>query len=194
MFAKDREAFLCSHVAMRKILGEWLGIEGRAIVYEKNEYGKPSLMPAQNPQNLHFNLSHSHKIALLAIRPQHLVGVDVEWMRPLSDAERVVASHFSPIEQEAYHAVANQQKTEAFFNGWTRKEAFIKAHGLGLSFPLKQFALTLTPNQPAKLIWVADAYDDGRLWSVADLEMPANYAGAVVTTGDNWSVVFRDSA
>jgi 4'-phosphopantetheinyl transferase len=145
-------------------------------------------MPAFNPQNLHFNLSHSGKLALLAIRPHHPVGVDVEWMRPLPDADSIVSSHFSAIEQQAYFAVAPAQQPQAFYNGWTRKEAFIKAHGLGLSFPLKRFALTLTPNEPAKFLWVDDAYDDGQVWDVAALKMPANYAGAVVSVGHDWTV------
>jgi 4'-phosphopantetheinyl transferase len=126
-------------------------------------------------------MSHSHEVALLAFAEDRELGVDVEHIRVDFASEDIARRYFSRREVEVFNALPQRDQVAAFFKCWTRKEAFIKVIGLGLSQPLDQFDVTLVPEEPAALLWVSG--DDASRWSLYDLEAGDDYAGALAVEG-----------
>jgi 4'-phosphopantetheinyl transferase len=136
----DRDRFVAARTALRRVLGAYLDCAAERVAFRYGARGKPSL--DLDPAPLAFNLSHSHGLALIAIARAPAVGVDVEHHRAI-DADALAASGFSPAERRALAAFAPRDRLAAFFRGWTRKEATIKAHGDGLYLPLDRFTVSL---------------------------------------------------
>ena len=145
--ATDRTAFCAGRGILREILASYSGASARDLLFSYCAYGKPSL-----PGGPVFNLSHSGGTACLAVNTgaDCALGVDIEAFRPVDDA--VAARFFSPAEYTALSALPAAQWQNGFFRCWTRKEAFVKACGQGLSMPLHQFDVTLDPHAPARLL------------------------------------------
>jgi 4'-phosphopantetheinyl transferase len=182
-FARDRQRFVGARGLLRGLLGRYLGIEPAALQFAYGPRGKPSLMAEGGPGRLRFNVSHSGGLALLAFAWGRELGVDIEWERPVPEAESIARSHFSPHERAALSRLAPAERSRAFFRCWTRKEAFIKATGDGLSLPLDVFDVTLAPGEPARLLRVrGDEKEAGRWW-MEDLEPAPGFAGALAVKG-----------
>jgi len=191
-FAKDRQHFILARGTLRILLSQYLGIEASAIPFCYNAYGKPALALPAPHNTLHFNLSHSHEIALSAFSYERELGIDVEYMRPLSVSEcEMLAEHsFSESERASLRTLPTEAKRQAFFACWTRKEAYIKAKGRGLSIELDQFDVSLTPGEPAALL---DSREDPQAvahWSLRDLPPAKEYAGAIMVEGHDWSASY----
>ena len=132
------------------------------------------------PQSaVRFNLSHSGELALLAVTRGREIGVDVEALRPVPEAESIARSNFSSNEYTAFCRLDQQQKLSAFFNCWTRKEAFIKAHGAGLSMPLEQFEVAFAPNEPARLTSIHGNARAAEQWTLCALHPADGYVAAL---------------
>ena len=127
--------FVASRAALRKILGRYVGARPETVAFSYGPAGKPRL---ERTAELRFNLSHSGDLALCAIRVGGEVGVDVEAIRPLRDASRLVQRHFSSGEREAWKDLRPGRRLEGFYRTWTRKEAMLKSVGLGLTYPLER--------------------------------------------------------
>jgi 4'-phosphopantetheinyl transferase len=140
-FERDRTRFVVGHGALRVILGRYLGLEPDQVRFEYGPHGKPLLAPPGS-NGLCFNASHSQGLGLCAVAQQREIGVDLEHMHPVADAEQIAERFFSAQENAALRALPANQRQEAFFNCWTRKEAFIKAVGDGLSHLLNQLGVT----------------------------------------------------
>lgn len=177
--ARDRQAFTLCRAGLRRRLGAALGLAPAELRFREGPYGKPHLRDG----GLGFNLSHSGDLALIAITELAAVGVDIERERPLSDLQQLAARYFSPAEQEALRQLPADLQTEAFFHGWSRKEAFIKAIGLGLSFPLERFDVSLDPRQPARLQAIRDPRYSQDPWTLHGLTIAPGYSAALVTPG-----------
>jgi 4'-phosphopantetheinyl transferase len=138
-FDRDRREFITRRHFVRIILSRYLKMEPAQIELVCEERGKPRLAGAPETLPLHFNLSHSRHLALLAICRACPVGVDVEKIRPMPEMDEIAANFFSA-QERAQFAAANgtQEKLEAFFTVWTRKEAFLKATGEGIAMQLGQ--------------------------------------------------------
>ena len=176
-FQRDRVRFVVAHAALRRILSHYLQRPPAVLSFRQNQYGKPSLT---GPDDwLHFNLSHSGGLALVAVAAGGPVGVDVEVMRDDFGGEAIARRFFSPSEVEALFSLPQEQRTPAFFLCWTRKEAFIKAVGKGVSFPLDGFAVSLQPDRPARVLWVQDDPQEAERWTLVDLAPGPGYAGAL---------------
>lgn len=180
VFQVHRARYINAHVALREILAQYTQTPAEDLAFQTNEYGKPFL--ASDPA-LYFNLAHSHAFALLAVTRQGPVGVDIEHRRddfePLSLAERF----FAPREV----ALVREQPAR-FFEIWTRKEAFIKALGMGVSFPLREFdvceqRVAFTP---------AVAHLTHQIWFVNTFEPVTQYFAAVATTASGLEAQQRD--
>jgi 4'-phosphopantetheinyl transferase len=143
---EDRRQFLLSHGALRLILAAATGLAPGAVAYGRSERGKPYLVGGE----LAFNLSHAGNCVLVAVTAGSPVGVDVEPLRALSDADGLVERFFATEEIQAYRTCPGDRRTEAFFTFWTRKEAYVKALGGGLSIPLGAFAVSL--DDPVRLV------------------------------------------
>jgi 4'-phosphopantetheinyl transferase len=187
-----RTRFVAGRGLLRAILGRYLGREPHRLRFTYRERGKPALAPAEST-DLSFNVSHSGGVALFAVARGREVGVDVEQLRPMPRAERIAERFFSVPERRALAALPAARLVEGFFTCWTRKEAYIKARGDGLGHPLDQFAVTIAPDEPARLSAVGhgDASEIAR-WSLEGLPPGPGYVAALSAGGRGWRVTSRD--
>ncbi|MGE0127944.1 MAG: 4'-phosphopantetheinyl transferase superfamily protein [Blastocatellales bacterium] len=182
-FPQSRDHFAVARGALRVILGRYLDTPPERLRFRYNAFGKPALENEPAGGDLRFNLSHSHGLALCAITFGCEIGVDVEWMRADLAGEETIAKYFSNQEAETIRKLPPELRTQAFFDCWTRKEAFIKAVGEGLSYPLDQFTVTVTPGQPARLLNARGGEQEAGRWSLAPLNCGDGYAAAVAVEG-----------
>ena len=135
-FERDRNEFIVAHAALRMILGSYLRQAPDRIALDYNPYGKPLLARACG---LEFNLSHARGVALVALAQDMRIGVDVEFMRDDLALDDLAEAFFSPAEQRALARLSGADRIRAFYRCWCRKEAYLKAQGLGLNLPLDSF-------------------------------------------------------
>ena len=187
-FDSDRRRFTVARAGLRTLLAARLGVTADAVelTYAKN--GKPALAKAQADSGLRFNLSHSGDVAAYAFSMGQEIGIDVEGIREIANADNIAARFFSARESEVYDTLAPIDKPLGFLNCWTRKEAFIKAHGRGLSIPLDQFVVTLAPGAAPALVSAAFEPDAARRWSLRDLHPGPGYVGALAADGGGWAL------
>lgn len=187
-FERDRRRFSVARGVLRLLLGRYLETEPRRVAFRYESHGKPVLGGELAGRGLRFNVSHSGEMALYALARGRELGVDVEEVRPMEDGLQIAERFFSQAEVAAFRALPAEVRDEAFFNCWTRKEAYIKAVGEGLSFPLHAFDVSLAPGEPARLLASRDPRQAER-WSLRALPDPApGYRAAVVAEGAGWDV------
>ena len=187
-FEKDRRRWTIAHGVLRLLLARYLHTDVREPQFSTNAYGKPTLAPPLAASGLQFNLSHSAEMALYAFTYRRQVGIDVEYMRRDIEWELMARSHFSSSEYTALQALPAQLQAEAFFLCWSRKESYIKAKGKGLSIPLDQFDVSLTPGEPATLLGSREEVQALAHWSLQALVPGDGYAGALTVEGFDWSL------
>jgi 4'-phosphopantetheinyl transferase len=164
VFPEHRYCFVQAHAALRQILHRYTGILPGDLRFASGQYGKPHLSNF-SAAPLGFNLSHSGDLAVVAVGNVPEVGVDIESIRPVPDWEEIARLSFHPVESEWVRSAAAERRTEAFFQVWTKKEAYIKACGRGMSHPLDSFRVVGPVSQQEYVI--------------TRLELPPGYAGAV---------------
>lgn len=189
-FAEDREAFAITRAVLRAVLGRYLGLPPRQVPLTTDPYGKPALDPADR-RGVCFNVSHSGGLSALAFTRERRVGVDVERVRSDFPFHEVAGRVFSERERAALQALAAHRQREAFFHGWTRKEAWVKALGTGLSSPLEEFSVSLDPDEPARLLEVAGDPLEPSRWLLQSWAPQRGYVAAVAAEGDDWLLVHR---
>ena len=175
-FDKHRNSFVVARGFLRHVLSRYFDTTPETLRFSYSEYGKPAL-----EGRLHFNMSHSHRVALLAITEDRQIGVDVEHIRADFATEDIARRFFSHSEVGSFNKLLKEEQVAAFFRCWTRKEAFIKATGKGLSQPLDKFDVTLAPGVAAELLHVDE--DDASGWSMSDIDVGEHYAAALVVEG-----------
>jgi 4'-phosphopantetheinyl transferase len=185
----DRNRYAAGRGILRALLAQYLGTPAGTLQFCLNPHGKPSLMPAGEIQSLRFNVSHSRGLALFAFAFRRDVGVDVEYLRAFDRMDRLAEQYFSAQEITALRALPISDRIEAFFRCWTRKEAYIKARGRGLSISLASFTVSLAPEELSNLPITSEEDPEAGRWSVRGLNAGSGYAGAVVAEGADWSPV-----
>ncbi len=180
-FEHLRKRFLASHGALRCILANYTGMAPAQLRFSVGAFGKPAL--AEPASEVRFNLSHSEALALIAVTQNREVGVDVECLRPVRDVEQIAERNFSPREYAAFRLLNEKEKLLAFFNCWTRKEAYIKARGEGLSLPLEQFDVAFVPGEEARLLGTRGDVAEAARWSLTVLHPAKGYAAALAVEG-----------
>jgi 4'-phosphopantetheinyl transferase len=188
VFAKDQRKFIAARGILRALLGHYLHVPPATLHLTANPYGKPALeTPASQPA-LRFNLSHSHELALYAFAYERELGVDIEYMRtlPPEDYALIARRHFTPNEYTTLAALPDKLQQQAFFNCWTRKEAYLKARGMGMSIPLESFEVSLAPGAPAALLASAEASHPVDAWEITLPLVPTGYTAALVVEGHGW--------
>lgn len=188
VFAVDRRRHIAAHGLMRAVLANYLGLLPQELRFEAGSHGKPRL---PIPQPLRFNLTHSGSLALLAVSADREVGVDVEQVRDIGYLESLVDACFSPVERAKLASLPAPWRLRAFFLGWTRKEAFLKALGAGLIMPLDSFDVELTPGEPARILRVQGVSDPSSTYALAALEPEHGYVGALAVVGPRLEVCWR---
>jgi 4'-phosphopantetheinyl transferase len=182
-FERDRITHVVARGALRLILGRYLQLSPTELHFDTTRFDKPFITHPQT--TMQFNISHSADVVLLAFTASRDVGVDVESIRPMPDADQIVTRFFSANEIATWRGLPPSQQNSAFFTCWTRKEAFIKALGEGLSHPLDQFDVTLQPGETAQLSPNDRSQRTIEGWTIRALPMPENYAAALVVAGDH---------
>ncbi len=182
-FARDRGQFVAARGILRRILGGYLDVEPRSLQFGYGIAGKPFLIEPGPATPLQFNVSHAEDLALYAVSRDRAVGVDVERVRPVDGLMQVAAHFFSAQERRALQRLGAEAQDEAFFTCWTRKEACVKAWGDGLSFPLDEFAVSLSPDRPAELVWIKEGAESEEEWRLQHLVPEVGYVGAVAVPG-----------
>lgn len=172
------------------LLASYLGMDAASVQFVYGPQGKPALSPAPKnaPSSLQFNASHSGDLAAYAFTNGCKIGVDVERYRALPDLENIARRFFSPEETAELLALSPAETASGFFNCWTRKEAFIKAMGGGLSIPLDSFRVTLGPGAAARMVSLGGNDDAARRWTLYDFSPGPEYAGAIAYPGQPRSI------
>jgi 4'-phosphopantetheinyl transferase len=167
---------------LREILSGYLETTPAQVRFSYNAYGKPAVQDSR----VRFNVSHSGGWALFAVTERREVGIDIERIDARVAQEQIPERFFSAWEAAQLRALPVAQQTDAFFRCWTRKEAYIKARGLGLSLPLDSFDVSLAPGEPAALLRGAGNY------ALQELPAPEGFAAAIAAEGTDWEVTLRE--
>jgi 4'-phosphopantetheinyl transferase len=187
-FSRDRQRFVASRALLRTILGSYLATDPSGLSFSYSQKEKPSLGPEHRASGISFNISHSGGVALFAFTRRREIGVDVEQLRSDFDLEAIARRFFSAYEQKQLAALPPEEKADAFFRCWTRKEAHIKATGDGLSLPLTQFDVSLgTGETNALLATRPDGAEAGR-WLLRDVSGGPGYVAALCVRGRDWKL------
>jgi 4'-phosphopantetheinyl transferase len=179
-FARDRQYFIIRRGLLRQMLGDYMGVEPARLHFSPGPYGKLILAQIPGAYTSHFNVSHSHELALFAFARDREVGVDIEYVRPVAGAEQIAGRYFSAQERDALRDLSPHRMYEQFFIYWTRLEAYLKASGMGLAGAENQGLLS--PENTARSLY-------GPIYSmqpapgyVAALALQARAAGVLPLT------------
>jgi 4'-phosphopantetheinyl transferase len=174
----SRKEFIVARGLLRVLLADCMDMDPREVRFSQTSRGKPRLAGPE-PTPVCFNVSHSHGLALFALTGRCEVGVDLERVRPFSDEMGLADRFFTPREAAALRALDAAGRLETFFRLWTRKEAYLKAHGLGLSFGLERVEVSHTPEDPAHVVHIDGDRRAAARWSLRTLAPAAGYVGAL---------------
>jgi 4'-phosphopantetheinyl transferase len=180
-FQADHDRYVAARASLRLQLGAFLGCDPRSLLFQYTSYGKPFIEKC----GIEFNVSHSSDWILFAFTRSAEIGVDIEHIRPMADMRDLAKQNFAASEFADWEATPEQDRTDAFYRCWTRKESFIKAIGEGLSCPLDSFEVAFGLDQPARLTSVDGDEALAAKWWVADLPGFAGYAAAVTARAEN---------
>jgi 4'-phosphopantetheinyl transferase len=180
-FEIHRRRFIAGRGSLRALLAAYLGERPAALAFAYGDRGKPDL--AGDPW-LRFNLSHSEDLGLLGLVRGRPLGVDVEYRKEMSDLEQIASRFFSASENADLARVPTAGKKEAFFNCWTRKEAYLKAVGVGLAAPLDSFVVTLVPGEEPRMLSLEGDRERAARWFYHHLEPAPGYVGALAIEGE----------
>jgi len=175
-FDRDRRSFVIARGALRMLLGSYLGIAPESVPFKYGSKGKPALAQTST---LEFNASHSGGLAVFAFTDGCELGIDVEQIRPIPDGIAIAHRFFSSEEVSDLLALPVKEQERAFYLCWSRKEAYIKATGDGLSTPLDQFRVTLTPDRPVRFVHLGHSTAAAERWTLHDLQIDPGYAAAL---------------
>lgn len=178
-----REQFIVGRAILRGILGRYLQVDPERLQFNYGPYGKPAVAPEFGGEGISFNMSDSHGLAIYAVARRRQVGIDLERMRSDVPCERMAKRFFAETEFKALLALPADQRQEGFFNCWTRKEAYLKAIGKGLSFPLKNVVVSLAPCEPAAILSIQSDPEQARHWSLVALHPDPAYSAALAAEG-----------
>ena len=173
----SRDEFIVARAVLRLLLAECLGVTPREVRFSQTARGKPRL--ASDPPPLCFNVSHSHGMALIALSGRCEIGVDLERVRPFSDEMGLADRFFTASEAAALRVLDARGRLETFFRLWTRKEAYLKAHGLGLSYGLERVEVSHAPDDPAHIVHIDGDRAAAAHWSLRALAPAPGYVGAL---------------
>ena len=187
-FEKDRQLFIMAHGALRGILGRYLDEDPSSLCFRYNKHGKPALENGKTPHPLRFNLSHSGGLVLFGFSMHREIGIDVEYKHRKSDIDGIANRFFAEEERKVFASLREDLKVQAFFNCWTRKEAFVKARGTGLTTPLDKFEVSLCPGESVELRSTAYDTTDVDNWSLGELLPGKDYIGALAVEGMGWKL------
>lgn len=183
-----REYYIVGRGVLRDILGRYLDLDPSRLSFSYSSHGKPALAESSGSLPIRFNLAHSGLLVVYAFILGRDIGIDIEKNRPDFAGQRIADRFFSSREAYTLRTLPKDQREAGFLNCWTRKEAYIKARGEGLSFPLDAFDVSLEPGEPAKLLATQGDEGEAARWSMFALDTEPDYAAAVAVEGQGHTV------
>jgi 4'-phosphopantetheinyl transferase len=184
--ATIRARYVKRRFLLRVLLGKYAGTDFCDQEFSLTQYGKPQLKSAEDQIPLFFNVSNSDNICLYAFTEAGEVGIDIEKIYDLSDMGRIVERFFSPLEQKAFCALPERDRKQTFFRYWTRKEALLKAMGVGLSFPLNKVdVITDISEEPSEVCVKIHEGNVETEWTLQDINVFEGFASAVALEGNH---------
>ena len=187
-FPIDRQHFVASRALLRTILAGYLCAHANHLTFSYSAKQKPSLGPRHAASGITFNLSHAAGIALYAFSRRRDLGVDVERVRADFDVEAIARRFFSVHEQRQLFDLPPAERADAFFRCWTRKEAYVKATGDGLSLPLSQFDVSLEPGSTNALVATRPDDSEAEQWLLRDVSSGSGHVAALCVSGQDWKL------
>lgn len=180
-FERDRTHYTVCRGVLRELLSRYLNIPACELVFSYGTHGKPVIQMGHN--QVHFNVSHSAGLAIIGVTKGQHIGVDVEHIRPGLDTMSIAQRFFSTFEFTQLKMLPEELRQEAFFACWTRKEAFIKARGDGLSLPLENFDVSIDPREQPQLLAVRSLAEEVSEWYMYQMQPQPNYISAIAVKG-----------
>ena len=180
---EDGRKFIAARGALRLLLSRYLDEAPEQLVFQRMEFGKPRLANGVAEKSVTFNVSHSGDLGLIAIASSNELGIDIEAHRERLEADKIARRYFSPGEVDTLFALPQEQWHDAFYDCWTRKEAYIKARGEGLSLGLNTFDVSLGPDEPPALLRAKDGPEELSRWSFFHIRPGTGYTGALAVEG-----------
>lgn len=178
-FDRHRNRFIAGRGILRSLLASYVDCLPDELQFSYCPNGKPALSGRFADSALNFNLAHSEGLALIAVTRCSTVGVDVEKIRRVTDANELVERFFSPRENTLFQQLDDGEKKIAFFNLWTRKEAWLKATGEGIGHLLARVEVTFLPSEPARFLALPEHSGANANWLVSELKPAADFVGAI---------------
>lgn len=190
-FDEPRQRFVACRGALRQILAAYSGVAPSTLAFQYGPHGKPELLLGDTDPSMpaiEFNVSHSRHLGLLAFAPAVTVGIDIEECNPTVKILKLAERFFAPAETDELKNLPAKKQLAGFYRGWTCKEAYIKATGLGLSQSLSSFCVAIDPDQPAALREVKNQPDEPTRWTIKALDVAPDFAAAVMAAGPDIGV------
>ncbi len=175
---KSRE-YIVTRGLLRQVLTKMAGLDIAGVEFDYCEHGKPSLAGHAGGENVAFNVSHSHGVVLVALTLGGRLGVDLEKIRPKLEWRSLAQHYFSAVEVRALDGYPGATGLKAFFTCWTRKEAFVKALGGGLSYGLKEFDVSIDPDEAYAALTIRRKEEDASRWLVKNIPVPDTHVAAL---------------
>jgi 4'-phosphopantetheinyl transferase len=185
-FERDREYFIVARGVLRAILGGYLNRAPECLSFCYSPHGKPALAVESDADAIRFSVSHSHGVALYAVTRGREVGIDLERIRFDLEVAEIAERYFSRREVAMLRTLPTEAQRQAFFRCWTRKEAYLKARGEGLSLPLDQFDVSLAAGEPAAVLGTQQDPSEVSRWSLQELTAAPGYVAALAVEGHGW--------
>lgn len=177
-FEEKRRHFIVGRATLRQLIGECLKANPVALEFSYTQRGKPELA-GLHTEKLHFNLSHSGNLALIALTRICPLGVDLEQVRAVRYDAEIARRFFTAPESASLESLPEDEQTGAFFNLWTRKEAWLKATGVGISESLGRVEISFLPGEPACVVNVVDKPEEAKKWTLVELKPAKGFVGAL---------------
>jgi 4'-phosphopantetheinyl transferase len=188
---RDRTRFIVAHAVTRRVLGGYLGVSPTSLTFGAGPYGKPCLL--EPAADIRFNLSHAADRGLLAVSRGRELGIDIEEQKAI-DVLALADRCFSQRERAALASLPEARRLTAFYRGWTRKESFVKANGIGLSCPLQEFDVSLEEMAGNLLLNDETGLTVRDCWTIQSLSAPAGFTAAIAVEGTGWRLVFSEAS
>lgn len=188
-FYKDKRCYVVTKGVLRLLSGSYLNKEAKSIAFEYEKYGKPKF---KHNTNLNFNVSHSGDLAVIGFVYNHTIGVDIEKIKNDFETFEIASNFFSKQEIDMLLEIPKPEQYKAFYRCWTRKEAFIKAKGSGLSFPLNEFAVSLDSDLDANVLWTKWDTGEKHQWQLTSFVPSEDYIAALIVDNEIEDVFYFD--
>jgi 4'-phosphopantetheinyl transferase len=181
-----RTRFITRRAFLRHVLSQYCEVPAREITFSYSAYGKPLLRYPTS--NLRFSLSHSEHLAACAVTWDREIGLDIEKVRTIPDISDIARMFFSAHEREGLARLPANMRNLAFLNFWTRKEAYLKAVGKGLSVPLTRLDVASLPQASDAVRGTRIEPSQGPLWLMRDIKIADEFISTLVVEGENWTL------